>query len=86
MLKCSHVPPLLDVVQTPHMLLQNLVLLLARKSFYLMLKVLVDTGNFINIGMCVTEDFFVCMGGQVVLSPLRIQVANKASVSWQCSR
>ena len=43
---------------------------------------LADTGNLINIGMCISEDFFVCVGGQLgSLSPPSIQAVNGASVN-----
>ena len=44
------------------------------------IKVLVDTGNLLSIGLCVSESFFLSLGGKLGdLSPPSFQTANGAS-------
>ena len=44
------------------------------------IKVLVDTGNLLSIGLCVSESFFLSLGGKLAdLSPPSFQTANGAS-------
>ena len=49
-------------------------------NFSKTVNVLVDTGNLLSIGLCVSEDFFVSLGGNVGdLSPPSFHTANGAS-------
>ena len=49
-------------------------------NFSPQIKILVDTGNLLSIGMCVSESFFLSLGGQLEdLSPPSFQTANTAS-------
>ena len=49
-------------------------------NFSPQIKVLVDTGNLLSIGLCVSESFFLSLGGKLGdLSPLSFQRANGAS-------
>ena len=49
-------------------------------NFSPQIKILVDTGNLLSIGMCVSESFFLSLGGQLEdLSPPSFQTANGAS-------
>ena len=47
-------------------------------NFSPQIKILVDTGNLLSIGMCVSESFFLSLGGQLEdLSPPSFQTANR---------
>ena len=49
-------------------------------NFSRQIKVLVDTGNLLTIGMCISEAFYVSLGGQLRdLSPPSLHTANGAS-------
>ena len=49
-------------------------------NFSPQIKVLVDTGNLLSIGLCVSESFFLSLGGKLGdLSPPSFQTANRAS-------
>ena len=49
-------------------------------NFSRQIKVLVDTGNLLTIGMCISEAFYVSLGGQLRdLSPPSFHTANGAS-------
>ena len=49
-------------------------------NFSPQIKVLVDTGNLLSIGLCVSELFFLSLGGKWGdLSPPSFKTANRAS-------
>ena len=49
-------------------------------NFSPQIKVLVDMGNLLLIGLCVSESFFLSLGGKLGdLSPPSFQIANRAS-------
>ena len=49
-------------------------------NFSSQIKFLVDTGNLLSIGLCVSESFFLSLGGKLGdLSPPSFQTANRAS-------
>ena len=48
-------------------------------NFSPQIKVLVDTGNLLSIGLCVSESFFLSLGGKLGdLSPPSFQMTNRA--------
>ena len=48
-------------------------------NFSPQIKVLINTGNLLSVGLCVSESFFMSLGGQLRdLSPPSFQTANRA--------
>ena len=46
------------------------------------MRVLIDTGNVLSVGLCVSEAFYLSLGGQIEdLSPPSLQTANGASLN-----
>ena len=57
-----------------------------RDNFSNAVNVLVDTGNLLTIGLCVSEAFFISLGGNVGdLSPPSFHTASGGLRIWRCT-
>ena len=57
-----------------------------RDNFSNAVNVLVDTGNLLTIGLCLSEAFFISLGGNVGdLSPPSFHMANGRLRIWRCT-